>query len=481
MKRWTTIRGEGLFLLGAACAPLFSACASEDRAEVTLGAERSALTFAISGSVRTSGGPIQGALVSVSGTTQAATLSGTNGAYTLSGLPAGSYQLTVRGPANCTFTPSIINLNNLGENVTRDFIGAGSGCAGPGGVGIPGPTGPTGPTGPRGATGANGLAGATGATGAQGLPGVPGPVGPQGPAGPQGVPGPPGPAAATFTIGSQADLDAIAPPLGNYNILRFPGSYEFTTFFLTPQRRIIVVTDAEVELRGRSADVEVGGVVDNGPTLELMEGSTVRVHDIKFRNSSNIDPRAVESWGRATFHDVSVEANAGDGVRVMGGRFFATDLRVIQSIRGVNARRGSTFLSNYAPEGVQNALFIDGPGPDAVSWVGGGAYAATTAVRINGSVSSLVVSGVTSTSGGNFLVHDGGTVRTATLTGNSMSAGSFGVVWRGSLPTLGLSIVGNTFDVSQDAFLEFTHTSPRVNSKANVDAAGLMPETPLVP
>jgi hypothetical protein len=77
--------------------------------------------------------------------------------------------------------------HGVATHVTRGFVDAGTGTAGPPGPtgpqGDPGPIGPTGPEGPTGPQGPQGPNGPTGPAGAQGPQGVQGPAGAQGPPG----------------------------------------------------------------------------------------------------------------------------------------------------------------------------------------------------------------------------------------------------------------------------------------------------------
>jgi hypothetical protein len=85
--------------------------------------------------VTSASGPIAGATISVTGTAQASALSDASGNYTLS-VNSGSYQISAGGLANCTFSPSSANLNNLNANATQNFVGSGTGCASGGSSGF---------------------------------------------------------------------------------------------------------------------------------------------------------------------------------------------------------------------------------------------------------------------------------------------------------------------------------------------------------
>jgi hypothetical protein len=72
-----------------------------------------------------------------------------------------------------------------------------------------------------------------------------------------------------------------------------------------------------------------------------------------------------------------------------------------------------------------------------------------------------------------------GTIRAASVVGCRFK-GTTGMTWAAaSVPTLGLAIVGNIFDVTTP-FSGFTAASAGVNAKANMDTAGLMTETAIV-
>ncbi len=94
-----------------------------------------AQTISIGETVTSASGPIAGATIRVMGTAQASTLSDASGNYTLS-VNSGSYQISAGGLANCTFSPSSANLNNLNANATQNFVGNGTGCASAGSSGF---------------------------------------------------------------------------------------------------------------------------------------------------------------------------------------------------------------------------------------------------------------------------------------------------------------------------------------------------------
>jgi hypothetical protein len=196
-------------------------------------------TITISGTVTGQHGPVAGALIAATGSSQASALSDNNGNYSLP-VATGSYQLTLGGLSNCTFSPTTVSLNNLTANAAQNFVATGADC-GNGVVtiiqGPPGPQGPAGAQGPAGPAGAQGPTGAVGAQGPAGAPGVQGPAGPvgaqglagavgaqgpagpvgaQGPAGPSGPPGPPGPASPAvpgFTITARPSGGADRPSI----------------------------------------------------------------------------------------------------------------------------------------------------------------------------------------------------------------------------------------------------------------------------
>jgi hypothetical protein len=111
-------------------------------------------------------------------------------------------------------------------------------------------------------------------------------------------------------------------------------------------------------------------------------------------------------------------------------------------------------------------------------------------INIAGNIQGgLLVSGVhgenlgtSDASGEGFIRYTSGTVRRATVVGcDTATTVSTAINWASaSMPTLGLSIVGNCWD-DPTPFNGFTHTSARVNSKANQFQTGLMAETAIVP
>lgn len=116
-------------------------------------------------------------------------------------------------------------------------------------------------------------------------------------------------------------------------------------------------------------------------------------------------------------------------------------------------------------------------------WIGGRIGAFTAGVSVHGNVESIVVQGVTAVSGSVFAEWFAGLVNRVAILGNSVASTTRGVSWPVNVvPTAGLTIVGNLFNVSSTVFEGgIGATAPRVNIKANVGPAGLLSETPLVP
>jgi hypothetical protein len=82
----------------------------------------------ISGTAKTAGGvAIVGNPVRLSGKIVADTVTDSAGAYRFTGLFAGSYSVRP-DPTRCSFTPDVVNLNNLSASVVKNFVGSGANC-----------------------------------------------------------------------------------------------------------------------------------------------------------------------------------------------------------------------------------------------------------------------------------------------------------------------------------------------------------------
>jgi hypothetical protein len=190
--------------LTALAAVLALGCSHDPPGEPTGVTTEAIGSLVISGTVRTSAGPVQGATVRLTGSDNRTAFSDPAGRYSITSLEAGSYQLSATAGTQCS--SSTINVNSLNANATIDLGLTGSGCAsftvvtGPQGPkGDPGATGAAGPVGPAGPAGARGATGAAGPAGPAGMPGMAGAPGPQGPAGATGATGPAGPGVAIQT------------------------------------------------------------------------------------------------------------------------------------------------------------------------------------------------------------------------------------------------------------------------------------------
>jgi hypothetical protein len=150
-------------------------------------------------------------------------------------------------------------------------------------------------------------------------------------------------------------------------------------------------------------------------------------------------------------------------------------------LTGVSCRGGEVFLHSYDVEGVGNGISIDAA-HGGVQWIGGRISDFTAGVSVNGNVDSIVVQGVTAVNGSVFAAWFAGLANRVALMGNSVST-TRGVSWPSFMvPTAGLTIVGNMFNVSGAVFEGgIGPTAPRVNSKANLGPTGLLSETPIVP
>ncbi|HTV20936.1 MAG TPA: hypothetical protein VMG12_19760, partial [Polyangiaceae bacterium] len=323
-----------------------------------------------------------------------------------------------------------------------------------------------------------GQRGATGATGATG-------------AGATGATGPAGLSCVDFVINTKEQLNEIAP--GTDHKLLQDGAYCFGNFALDPGHRITVPSPRKVELRGHGTSSMITGNVD-GPVLLLEEGCTVHAHDFKITNVRTAGvPRAVDSATTeayfvnfAAFINNDANPKIGECIRVTGGRFFATQLRVSDCATGVSCRGGEVFLVNYDCEDLNHGVSVDAT-HGGLQWVGGriNAYV-TTGVRINAKIESVLIQGVTaiSTLGKNdFVKWSSGEVNRASIMGNSLFAAddARGINWTANnLPKLALAFVGNTLNVGTPVVGFAADEGARVNSKANIDRDGLMKETRII-
>jgi hypothetical protein len=132
------------------------------------GATTGSLT--ISGRVtNAAGNPVSGVKVNLNGAIQGVRTTTATGSYSFSVNP-GSYSVQPSGP--CTFTPTVVNLNNVNTSRTQNFV-AGAGCvATPGTGGSSGTTGTGGNTGTGGSGAAGASGGSAGATGGAGGIGI---------------------------------------------------------------------------------------------------------------------------------------------------------------------------------------------------------------------------------------------------------------------------------------------------------------------
>jgi len=305
-----------------------------------------------------------------------------------------------------------------------------------------------------------------------------------------GATGPAGLSCVDFVINSQADLEAIASAGGGTtHTLTADGTYCFGAFTLTPQHSIVVPAGRRVELRGHGTNSLVQGSVDNGPIFNLQgisgSNATVHIHDFKVNNTSTVGtPRAIESsTTEAYIHDFAVLCGSGEGMRITGGRLFATQLRISNCLTGVSCRGGEVFLQNYDCESLTNGVSIDDPSHQGLQWIGGRINSYTSGIVVGASCQSIILQGVTGLSGVDFVRRTGSaTINRVAIIGNTLASTTNAINWPNSLgfPQLGLTIVGNVFNVGTP-FVGFTQTSQRVNSKANVGPSGLMSETPIVP
>jgi hypothetical protein len=108
-------------MLGAA------ACGGPDGDGREVGEVRSAITqITISGKVTSGSAGVAGVPVRLNGQSQATSITSSTGSYSFTINP-GSYSVRPE-KTGCSFSPDVVNLNNLTKSVTQNFTASGSGC-----------------------------------------------------------------------------------------------------------------------------------------------------------------------------------------------------------------------------------------------------------------------------------------------------------------------------------------------------------------
>jgi hypothetical protein len=108
---------------------LFAAC---DRSARDITTTTASLTGAIviSGSVTGGSGlPVSGVTIHLDGSSQSVATTSAAGTYSFSGLAPGSYSVRPTR-SGCSFSPDVVNLNNLTASVTQSFSSSGPSCGG---------------------------------------------------------------------------------------------------------------------------------------------------------------------------------------------------------------------------------------------------------------------------------------------------------------------------------------------------------------
>ncbi|HEU4583747.1 MAG TPA: hypothetical protein VFS67_36065, partial [Polyangiaceae bacterium] len=226
-------------------------------------------------------------------------------------------------------------------------------------------------------------------------------------------------------INAEADLLAAGATLaGNAYTLNADGTYCFGPFTLTPARQIIVPDGRKVVLLGHGTKSLVQGNIDNGAVFVFQGQATVHMHDLKIKNNSALaGSRGIESsTTEAYLHDMAIVSNdTSEGLRITGGRLFATQLRISNVITGVSCRGGELFLQNYDCENLTNGLSIDAS-HSGLQWIGGRINDYAIALQVTNACQSIVLHGVTAVSGtDSFVKRTAGTVNRATIMGNTVA------------------------------------------------------------
>jgi hypothetical protein len=285
-------------------------------------------------------------------------------------------------------------------------------------------------------------------------------------------------------VNSQAQLDAIAPPDGNgVHTLTGDGAYCFGGFTMTSGRRIVVPGARKIRITGHGPLSIVQGSVNSLPLFLFEANAEVHLENLKINNTGTGTPRAVESATTEAYAvNCGMLCSNGEGIRVTGGRFFGTQVRIANCVTGVSCRGGEVFLEHYDCEAVGTCANVEA-NHIALQWIGGRMNAFTNGVRIAADCEHIILQGVTSSSGGTWVLHSGtGTVNRAALMNNAVKGMTTAINWpSANIPAAGLAIVGNLFNVSTP-FTGFSHTSARVNAKANTKNVSpfLLAETPIV-
>lgn len=202
-----------------------------------------------------------------------------------------------------------------------------------------------------------------------------------------------------------------------------------------------------------------GAVALGGNTLVVPAATTVLMKGLGWDKNVSATGVALQVAGTAMLETLSVESTGIDGIQMTA----ATSELVMSECHVVAANQCVELRGVFAR-------------------VIGGLFEGTDAFRIVNDLERLQLVGVeASPVTGSMLTFGAGAVTSVIVDACVMYAAlGSGIVNGGAAPSQGLSVVGNVFDCPFP-FSGFTAASARVNAKANIDSAGLMSETAIVP
>lgn len=300
-----------------------------------------------------------------------------------------------------------------------------------------------------------------------------------------------------FVINSQAELEALAPNVGNVHTLNQSGSYCWGSFPLDAARRIVVPAAVRQLHQGHGPSSRVVCTNIAGEVgWQLQAGAEVTMRDLTVVQAGQ--GYALDCATDAVFSTFAAEATQGIAFRHSAGEMLASNVNLLGGtgaaclelngvfaeshwtnlrIRGVTAGDGVRVTGTYS-----SFLWVGGRIDNAG---GAGLDAVEIAAGAGNVVGDVTIVGIEfGGTWGDAVQHTSGTVDRCGIVGNSAEGGIGTLVdwFAANIPAGGLTVSANHTFIPVGSYIQnHTVVSARCNYKGNTHSTGLFSETPIVP
>ena len=276
-----------------------------------------------------------------------------------------------------------------------------------------------------------------------------------------------------FVITDKSDFPA---PVGGIITLA-AGSYAIKNSIALGTDRLLI--DNGTLIMGMGPGKVISTTIASEAVITINAGKVAMLLHLTVENLDGAGRCITNSSNDATIINCRLLGGA-QGFRVLAGDMTAVACLCSGNTNGIELVGGELRLDQQRCLNNVIALNISG-NSETLVWVGGWIKNLNAGVKVDADITALHLNGVSCSSGSALLEYVSGAVERVSVI-NCQATSFDGVIWAAaSIPSLGLTLGHNIWDNAGDAYSGFTELTARVNSKGDVDSAGLKSETPIVP